>query len=96
MSKVVLLILFLLVSFEKVLTEDKLPSIKTICNDIEYEIQDLELMKNNLKKEFKLKNDELQQFELLPELTKDVNNTIKQQILQAKLYHYLDCSRFKM
>ena len=32
---------------------------------------------------------DLEQFELLPEFTKDVNKTIKQQIEQAKLYHYL-------
>ena len=51
-------------------------------------------MKKNLKKEFKNIDNEIEQFGLLPELTKDVNNTIKQQIFQAKLYHYLDCSRF--
>lgn len=51
-------------------------------------------MKRNLKKKFKYVDNELEQFELLPKLTKDVNETLKQQILQAKLYHYLDCSRF--
>ena len=50
-------------------------------------------MKNNLKKEFKNIDTEIEQFEMLPELTKDINNTLNQQILQAKLYHYLDCSR---
>ena len=65
-----------------------------MCFDIETEILDLELMKKNLKKEFKNIKDELEQFELLPELTKDINNTLSQQIQQAKLYHYLDCPRF--
>ena len=65
-----------------------------MCFDIESEILDLELMKKNLKKEFKNIKDELEQFELLPELTKDINNTLIQQIQQAKLYHYLDCPRF--
>ena len=64
-----------------------------ICKNLEYEIKDLELMKNNLKKEFKNIDTEIEQFEMLPELTKDINNTLNQQILQAKLYHYLDCSR---
>ena len=67
---------------------------KKLCFDIETEILDLELMKKNLKKEFKNIEDELEQFELLPELTKDINTVVQQQILQAKLYHYLDCSRF--
>ena len=75
-------------------SEDNLPSIKELCNDVENEVQDLELMKKNLKKEFKYKGDELEQFELLPELTKDINKIVKQQILQAKLYHYLNCLRF--
>ena len=52
-------------------------------------------MKKNLKKEFKYTGKELEQFELLSELTKDINDVVKQQILQAKLYHYLDCSRFE-
>ena len=71
-----------------------MPSINEICNSVEYEIRDLELMKNNLKKEFKKIDNELKQFELLPELTKDVNETTKQQILQAKLYFYMNCSNY--
>ena len=73
---------------------DNLPSIKELCSDVEHEIKDLELMKQNLKKEFKYKDNKLEQFELLPELTKDINNIVQLQISQAKLYHYLDCSRF--
>ena len=87
----ILLFLFSTHSFSK----DNLPNIKEICNSAENEIIDLELMKRNLKKEFKYIDNELEQFELLPKLTKDVNETLKQQILQAKLYHYLDCPRFK-
>ena len=52
-------------------------------------------MKRNLKKEFKYIDNELEQFELLPKLTKDINEILKQQILQAKLYHYLGCPRFE-
>ena len=70
-------------------------NIKEICNSAENELKDLELMKRNLKKEFKYIDNELEQFELLPKLINDVNETLKQQILQAKLYHYLDCSRFE-
>ena len=73
-------------------SKDTLPSIKELCSDVEIEIKDLELMKKNLKKEFKYKDTTIEQFELLPELTKDINNIIQQQISQAKLYHYLDCS----
>tara|TARA_B100001989_G_scaffold224605_1_gene179143 strand:+ start:3189 stop:3410 length:222 start_codon:yes stop_codon:yes gene_type:complete len=72
-----------------------LPTIEELCNEAENEIKDLELMKKNLKKEFKYTGKELEQFELLSELTKDINDVVKQQILQAKLYHYLDCSRFE-
>ncbi|MBV69534.1 MAG: hypothetical protein CMJ08_07015 [Pelagibacterales bacterium] len=72
-----------------------MPTIEELCNEAENEIKDLELMKKNLKKEFKYTGKELEQFELLSELTKDINDVVKQQILQAKLYHYLDCSRFE-
>ena len=88
-----LLILIFLLSTHS-FSKDNLPNIEEVCNSAEEEIKDLELMKRNLKKEFKYINNELEQFELLPKLTKDVNETLKQQILQAKLYHYLDCSRF--
>ena len=87
----ILLFLFSTRSFSK----DNLPNIKEICNSAENEIIDLELMKRKLKKEFKYIDNELEQFELLPKLTKDVNETLKQQILQAKRYYYLDCPRFK-
>ena len=87
----ILLFLFSTHSFSK----DNLPNIKEVCNSAENEIKDLELMKSNLKKEFKYIDNELEQFELLPKFTDDVNETLKQQILQAKLYHYLDCSRFE-
>ena len=87
----ILLFLFATHSFSK----DNLPNIKEVCNSAENEIKDLELMKRNLKKEFKYIDNELEQFELLPKLINDVNETLKQQILQAKLYHYLDCSRFE-
>ena len=76
------------------LAKDILPSIKELCGDVEHEIRDLELMKQNLKKEFKSKNNELEQFEILPELTKDIANILEQQILQGKLNHYLDCNEF--
>ena len=74
---------------------DKLPSIKDVCNSTENQIRDVELMKRNLKKEFKNIDDELEKFEILPKLTKDINEILQQQILQAKLYHYLDCPRFE-
>ena len=74
--------------------EDKIPSIKQICNVVQYKIRNLELQKQKLNIEFKKIESEIKQFELLPELTNDVNKTIKQQIKQAKLYHYLECSRF--
>ena len=47
-------------------------------------------MKRNLKKEFKNIDNELEQFEMLPKLTKDINEIFKQQMPQAKLYHYLE------
>ncbi|MBF96492.1 MAG: hypothetical protein CFH34_00162 [Alphaproteobacteria bacterium MarineAlpha9_Bin4] len=94
MKKLLLLIALQFTFYEYLLSEDKLPSIAELCINVEYEIKDLELMKKNLKNEFKKKGNELDQFELLPELTKDINETVKQQILQAKLYHYLECSRF--
>ena len=90
--KYLIILLFLLSSHS--ISKENLPSLKNLCFDIESEILDLELMKKNLKKEFKNIKDELEQFELLPELTKDINNTLSQQIQQAKLYHYLDCPRF--
>ena len=90
--KYLIILLFLLSSHS--ISKENLPSLKNLCFDIESEILDLELMKKNLKKEFKNIKDELEQFELLPELTKDINNTLIQQIQQAKLYHYLDCPRF--
>ena len=86
----ILLFLFSTHSF----SEDRLPSTEEICNSAENEIKDLELMKKKLKKEFKYIDSELKQFELLPELTKDINLILKQQIIQAKLYHYLDCSKY--
>ena len=75
--------------------KDNLPSIEEVCNSTENEIRDVESMKRNLKKEFKNIDDELEKFELLPKLTKDINEILLQQILQAKLYHYLDCPRFE-
>ena len=75
--------------------KDSIPSIEETCNIVQYEIRNLELQKKNLKKAFKKMQSDLEQFELLPEFTKDVNKTIKQQIEQAKLYHYLECSRFE-
>ena len=93
-KKLVLILFFGFINYGHIFSNDKLPSIKEICTGLKYEIRDLELMKKNLKKEFKNIDNEIEQFGLLPELTKDVNNTIKQQIFQAKLYHYLDCSRF--
>ena len=90
--KYLIILLFLFSSHS--ISKENLSSLKKLCFDIEAEILDLELMKKNLKKEFKNIKDELEQFELLPELTKDINNTLIQQIQQAKLYHYLDCPRF--
>ena len=87
----ILLFLFSTHSFSK----DNLPNIEEVCNSAENEIKDIELRKSNLKKEFKYIDNELEQFELLPKLTKDINEILKQQILQAKLYHYLDCPRFE-
>ena len=87
----ILLFFFSTYSFSK----DNLPNIEEVCNSTENEIKDIELRKSNLKKEFKYIDNELEQFELLPKLINDVNETLKQQILQAKLYHYLDCSRFE-
>ena len=87
----ILLFLFSTVCFSK----DNLPNIEEVCNSAENEIKDIELRKSKLKKEFKYIDNELEQFELLPKLTKDVNETLKQQILQAKLYHYLNCPRFE-
>ncbi len=75
-------------------SEEDLPSTEEICKTAENEIRDLELMKRNLKIEFKNINNELEQFEMLPKLSKDINEIFKQQLPQAKLYHYLDCSRF--
>ncbi len=94
--KILIILLLFFLSYEKNIgLNEQLPSIEAICYDIEIEIRDLELMKNNLKNEFKKKGDELEQFELLPELTKDINNTLMQQVEKAKLYHYLECSKLK-
>ena len=90
--KYLIILLFLFSNHS--ISKENLPGLKKLCFDIEIDILDLELMKKNLKKEFKNIKDELEQFELLPELTKDINNTLSQQIQQAKLYHYLDCPRF--
>ena len=87
----ILLFLFSTHSFSK----DNLPNTQEVCKIAEDEIKKLELMKKNLKKEFKYIDNELEQFELLPKLTKDINEILKQQIIQAKLYHYLDCPRFE-
>ena len=76
-------------------SKETLPTIKELCNSVKLEIKSLELIKKNLKKEFKQKNTELEQFELLPDFTEDINKTINLQIPQAKLYHYLNCSRFE-
>ena len=89
------LLIFLFLFSTHAFSKDNLPNIEEVCNSAEAKIKDLELMKRNLKKEFKYIDNELEQFELLPKLTKDVNETLKQQILQAKLYHYLDCSRYE-
>ena len=86
-------LIFLFLFSTHAFSKDNLPNIEEVYNSAEAEIKDLELMKKSLKKEFKYIDNELEQFELLPKLTKDVNETLKQQILQAKLYHYLDCSR---
>ena len=91
--KYLLILLFLLSNYA--FSKDNLPNIEEVCNSAENEIKDIELRKSNLKKEFKYIDNELEQFELLPKLTKDINEILKQQILQAKLYHYLDCPRFK-
>ncbi len=87
----ILLFLFSTHSYSK----DNLPNIEEVCKSAEDEIENIELRKRNLKKEFKYLDNELEQFELLPKLTKDVNEILKQQILQAKLYHYLDCPRYE-
>ena len=71
------------------------PTIKDICDSVTFEIRDLELQKINLKKEFKNIKSEQDQMALITELTKDVNATLKQQTSQAKIYHYLECSRFE-
>ena len=88
------LLIFLFLFSTHAFSKDNLPNIEEVCNSAEAKIKDLELMKRNLKKEFKYIDNELEQFELLPKLTKDINEILKQQILQAKLYHYLDCPRF--
>ena len=88
---ITLLFLFSNHSFSK----DNLPNIEEVCKNAKDEIKNIELRKRNLKKDFKNIDNELEQFELLPKLTKDVNAILKQQILQAKLYHYLDCSRYE-
>ena len=88
---IILLFLFSTRSYSK----DNLPNIEEVCKSAEDEIKKLELMKKNLKKEFKYVDNEIEQFELLPKLTKDVNETLKQQIFHAELYHYLDCPRFE-
>lgn len=94
MKRLLLINIFIIfLPFRYALTNDAEPTILEICKNLEHEIKDLELMKNNLKKEFKNIDTDIEQFEMLPELTKDINNTLNQQILQAKLYHYLDCSR---
>ena len=95
MNKIILIIALVIIYNKNTRSEDKVPSIKQICNIVQYEVRELELQKQNLKKEFKKIKSDLKQFELLPEFTKDVNRTIKQQIQQAKLYHYLECSKFK-
>ena len=71
------------------------PTVKDICNSVTLEIRDLELQKLNLKKEFKNIKGEQDQIALITELSKDVNKTLKQQTIQAKIYHYLECSRFE-
>ena len=91
--KYLLILLFLLSNYA--FSKDKLPNIEEVCNSAENEIKDIELRKSNLKKEFKYIDNELEQFELLPKLKKDINEILKQQIIQAKLYHYLDCPRFE-
>ena len=94
MKRLLLINIFvILLPLRCTLANDAKPTILEICKNLEHEIKDLEQMKNNLKKEFKNIDTEIEQFEMLPELTKDINNTLNQQILQAKLYHYLDCSR---
>ena len=94
MKRLLLINIFIIfLPFRYALANAAEPTILEICKNLEHEIKDLELMKNNLKKEFKKIDTEIEQFEMLPELTKDINNTLNQQILQAKLYHYLDCSR---
>ena len=68
-------------------------NLKTICENIKKDLVDLEIQKINLKNEFKKFKNEIEQMELLPELTEDVNKTLKQQIQKAKLFHYLDCNK---
>ena len=89
------LLIFIFLFSTHSFSKDNLPNIEEVCKSAEDEIKDIELRKSKLKKEFKYIDDELEQFELLPKLTKDINEILKQQILQAKLYHYLDCPRFE-
>ena len=91
--KYILTLLFLFATYS--FSKDNLPNIEEVCKSAEDEIKVIELRKRKLKKEFKYIDNELEQFEFLPKLTKDVNEILKQQILQAKLYHYLDCPRFE-
>ena len=89
------LLIFIFLFSTHSFSKDNLPNIEEVCKSAEDEIENIELRKRNLKKEFKYIDNELEQFELLPKLTKDINEILKQQILQAKLYHYLDCPRFE-
>ena len=93
--KMLILILVAFIYNKNAYAEVEIPSIKQVCYTVQYEIRNLELQKKNLKKEFKKTKSDLEQFELLPEFTKDINRTINLQIHQAKLYHYLECSKFE-
>ena len=69
-------------------------SLNTICSNTFKEITRLETHKNNLKKEFKKIDSEIEKMSLLDEITMDVNKIIDAQIKFAKLYHYLNCSNY--
>ena len=90
------IILFVLHYKTQAETKNNLPSIEEICNKVKNEIKIIEVSKRNLEKELKKFESDIEQFELLPEITKDTRKLINRQILQGKLYHYLECSKYNM
>ena len=53
MKRLLLINIFIIfLPFRYALTNDAEPTILEICKNLEHEIKDLELMKNNLKKSF--------------------------------------------